>query len=201
MKSKLRVINAARVVGLFALIAVAILAGAPSANASTYDVNFTIGTTTVTGDIVTTCDSCDVSNANITSWMFSWQDSSNSSFKGSASGITNGGFGTVLLAGSGFIQFGSNPGSFETFSDAPSQVSFGEAHPETCANPVTDCIVIQDADFSREFAHVTQPFTIATEEVVTTTPLPAALPLFATGLGGLGLLGWRRRRKAAVIAA
>jgi hypothetical protein len=29
-----------------------------------------------------------------------------------------------------------------------------------------------------------------------TTPLPAALPLFAAGLGGLGLLGWRRKRKA-----
>jgi hypothetical protein len=29
-----------------------------------------------------------------------------------------------------------------------------------------------------------------------TTPLPAALPLFATGLGGLGLLGWRRKRRA-----
>ena len=28
------------------------------------------------------------------------------------------------------------------------------------------------------------------------TPLPAALPLFATGLAGLGLLGWRRKRKA-----
>jgi hypothetical protein len=27
------------------------------------------------------------------------------------------------------------------------------------------------------------------------TPLPAALPLFATGLGALGLLGWRRKRK------
>jgi probable HAF family extracellular repeat protein len=27
-------------------------------------------------------------------------------------------------------------------------------------------------------------------------PLPAALPLFATGLVGLGLLGWRRKRKA-----
>jgi hypothetical protein len=26
-------------------------------------------------------------------------------------------------------------------------------------------------------------------------PLPAALPLFATGLAGLGLLGWRRKRK------
>lgn len=30
----------------------------------------------------------------------------------------------------------------------------------------------------------------------TATPLPAALPLFATGIGGLGLFGWRRRRKA-----
>lgn len=27
------------------------------------------------------------------------------------------------------------------------------------------------------------------------TPLPAALPLFATGLGALGLLSWRRKRK------
>ena len=27
-------------------------------------------------------------------------------------------------------------------------------------------------------------------------PLPAALPLFTTGLGALGLLGWRRKRKA-----
>jgi hypothetical protein len=31
----------------------------------------------------------------------------------------------------------------------------------------------------------------------TAVPLPAALPLFASGLVGLGLLGWRRKRKAA----
>ena len=30
-----------------------------------------------------------------------------------------------------------------------------------------------------------------------TTPIPAALPLFATGLGGLGLAAWRKRRKKA----
>jgi len=30
---------------------------------------------------------------------------------------------------------------------------------------------------------------------VSATPLPAALPLFATGLGALGLLGWRRKKK------
>jgi hypothetical protein len=30
---------------------------------------------------------------------------------------------------------------------------------------------------------------------ITETPLPTALPLFATGLVGLGLLGWRKKRK------
>jgi type VI secretion system secreted protein VgrG len=30
---------------------------------------------------------------------------------------------------------------------------------------------------------------------INATPLPAALPLFATGLGAMGLLGWRRKRK------
>jgi hypothetical protein len=34
------------------------------------------------------------------------------------------------------------------------------------------------------------------------TPIPAALPLFASGLGAMGLLGWRRKRKnIAAIAA
>ncbi|WP_395017625.1 hypothetical protein [Dongia sp.] len=32
---------------------------------------------------------------------------------------------------------------------------------------------------------------------VATTPIPAALPLFAAALGGLGLVGWRRRKSAA----
>jgi hypothetical protein len=33
------------------------------------------------------------------------------------------------------------------------------------------------------------------------TPLPAALPLFATGLGAMGMFGWRRKRKSAVVDA
>jgi hypothetical protein len=33
-----------------------------------------------------------------------------------------------------------------------------------------------------------------------TTPLPAAFPFFATGLVGLGLLDWRRKRKAQAVA-
>ena len=38
-----------------------------------------------------------------------------------------------------------------------------------------------------------QSFTI---DVISSTPLPAALPLFASGLGAMGLcFGWRRKRK------
>ena len=41
---------------------------------------------------------------------------------------------------------------------------------------------------------------VVTQTSVGTTPLPATLPLFATGLGALGLLGWRRKRKAQAAA-
>jgi len=33
--------------------------------------------------------------------------------------------------------------------------------------------------------------------IPTVTPLPAALPLYGAGLGLMGLLSWRRKRKAA----
>ena len=41
-----------------------------------------------------------------------------------------------------------------------------------------------------------------TSDITEVTPIPSALPLFATGLAALGLLGWRRKRKSvAAIAA
>ena len=44
--------------------------------------------------------------------------------------------------------------------------------------------------------------TLPTTDLIGTavTPLPAALPLFATGLGVMGLFGWRRKKKAAIAA-
>jgi hypothetical protein len=38
-------------------------------------------------------------------------------------------------------------------------------------------------------------------DVSAATTLPAALPLFASGLGAMGLFGWRRKRKGAATSA
>ena len=52
-----------------------------------------------------------------------------------------------------------------------------------CKGPCLGALVAFNADFSDA------------------TPLPATLPLFASGLGVLGLLGWCRKRKKAALAA
>jgi hypothetical protein len=53
--------------------------------------------------------------------------------------------------------------------------------------------VLENTNFTQTF-QILGPGTSA-------TPLPATLPLFATGLGALGLLGWHRKRKKAGLAA
>ena len=73
------------------------------------------------------------------------------------------------------------------------------------------------ADFSQKFLSINQSdslndplggpstfvgqsnlvFDLTSISAVSEIPLPAALPLFATGLGALGLFGWRRKRKQA----
>jgi hypothetical protein len=35
--------------------------------------------------------------------------------------------------------------------------------------------------------------------LVSATPIPAALPLFASALGGLGYVGWRRRKSTGAL--
>jgi len=65
----------------------------------------------------------------------------------------------------------------------------------TCPGPATDQVGANTRYFTSGFA------TTISTSLSSETPLPAALPLFATGLGALGLLGWRRKRKAAAIAA
>jgi hypothetical protein len=53
-------------------------------------------------------------------------------------------------------------------------------------------------DFATTLTFVADGQFTGTMTPIENTPLPAALPLFATGLGGLGLLGYRRKRKSRV---
>jgi hypothetical protein len=78
----------------------------------------------------------------------------------------------------GFLDIG---GTFTTI-DPPGAVS-------TTANGIND--LGQIVGFYTDATGATLGFETSTAA----TPLPAALPLFATGLGGLGLLGWRRKRR------
>jgi hypothetical protein len=50
-----------------------------------------------------------------------------------------------------------------------------------------------EATYANNILYVSGSLVFDSNPVV--TPLPAGLPLFASGLGALGLLGWRRKRK------
>jgi hypothetical protein len=100
-----------------------------------------------------------------------------------------------------------------------------KTHPDQCSSPtqsterrknieawgISDVEKILIAPIAEQFVIYAHPFYVDVRwninlDSVTFTdltlnpppisPLPAALPLFATGFAGLGLLGWRRKRKA-----
>jgi hypothetical protein len=97
---------------------------------------------------------------------------------------------TTLAAGTWWIGFSwiSGGGSWDSIETGPVQ-------PTTQVllqgnNLDTTCCFSTDHPTSYEFPYIID------NNSVSQTPLPAALPLFAGGLGALGLLGWRRKRKA-----
>jgi hypothetical protein len=104
----------------------------------------------------------------------------NSGTTTSGKGYSNSGTLASDYAGDGSIVFSISNAFSPTGLDLSSLFTIIWA--ETCAN---DYIV---ATFNLPGTQETQ------------TPLPAALPLFATGLSALGLFGWRRKRKAAIAA-
>lgn len=75
-----------------------------------------------------------------------------------------------------------------------------------CINPANPCYpatnVLGGSNSVITFFTVSEieAFTIA-PDLSAATPLPAALPLFVSGLGALGLLGWRRKKKTVALAA
>jgi hypothetical protein len=62
-----------------------------------------------------------------------------------------------------------------------------------------DTIAVEGYSYSA--GNFTDDISVTAAAAPATTPLPGALPLFASGLGAMGLLGWRRKKKAAAFAA
>ena len=196
---------------LLGLIAIVPLLGLSPANASTYNVNFFLGPSAttpfvyalVTGTITTDCDSCTLGLSDLGAWSFTFTGSGslNGTFSGNNSNISMPTAGTSpLSAGGGMIKYDwTATGEFEFLF-----VSGGAENDELIVGPNE---LVAEFDCSGCEVYDTPEtaggFQIATEVAGTgATPLPAALPLFATGLGALGLLGWRRKRKnAAAITA
>ena len=178
MKSKL--------LGLMALLC---LSGLSPANATTYNVNFAISASdTVTGIIMTDCDSCSLVGSDFSSWSFT-------------------------LPGIGAIASSSGTGLFDLPTDLTASLTGITFNGTACGGPVTftgaagglnlECGFIADyvgtgssgdTDFLDLDAN--SSFQIATM-ATSATPLPATLPLFGTVLGVGALLGWHRKRKAA----
>jgi hypothetical protein len=88
---------------------------------------------------------------------------------------------------------GYNLDSFGLSFDFTNQAPYGNGAVNIiCCNFAGEIITDKYFNSLYSLPSGTVVFTLVPE--VSATPLPAALPLFATGLGGLGLLGWRSER-------
>jgi hypothetical protein len=99
-----------------------------------------------------------------------------------------------------FIFHDDNQG-FAVFAYAPDLFNYDTFLSILVDNPVSGDVKDQYNAFNHNTPAAGFPtagfWTATFPTTVSATPLPAALPLFATGLGALGLLGWRRKRKNA----
>ena len=73
----------------------------------------------------------------------------------------------------------------------------------TPTNEDTSVAIFNDAIFFYDPEHDKSLYYtfVATGSGVNATPLPAALPLFASGLGAIGVVGWRRKKRVGARAA
>ena len=197
----LRNLFAVEFVFLFALI---VLAGQP-ASAITYNINVSEGGNSVTGTITTNGNLGSLASTDITAWNLTINAGLGGHLTLGSGNPTM--IGSPLLAGTTTFDF-ARSGSAEVFfgdgfndwlligsvlSGTPGgamqfiETGGGSSVNHTVSLPLDDPFAghIGSADF-------TPP---------ADTPLPAALPLFTTGLGALGLIGWRRKKKSAALAA
>ena len=176
------------------------LGGTP-ASAKTYDIAEITGALSISGSIVTDGQFGVLSQADILSWNLTILH-----LGGSGVNLNSGAPSAKLFFGGSALS-ADNFNLFYNFSVAPSNDNFF-----FITQPVNNAIgfttgllelsLFDGVTLFNEQVHPggNLPFAIDPTpfDDNIATPLPAALPLFATGLGALGLLAWRRKRKATV---
>lgn len=191
------------------LVAATVIAAmTASAEATTYDFDLTmgtalLGTNTVTGTITTDGTIGPLSLSDLVTWNLTIQTIGGPVPGGPETLIGPGQAGSNSIAATLF----SSPSSFTDLVATPTALSyfFGDASQPSLLEIVEGGLGGDGIDLWNA-GTIYQPaglFELTIDDQgfgVSPTPLPAALPLFATGLGAMGLLGWRRKRKDAVVA-
>ena len=118
--------------------------------------------------------------------------------------FTSNGHGNLVVFDTGVQTGSSGPSSYTNSTSS----TFSPFYAATFYLPVLAYVDTTTGTNTSWLTNATSTFTYQetvtydyTPSAVSETPLPAALPLFATGLGALGLLGWRRKKKTAALAA
>jgi len=185
-----------------AAVAATVIYQAP-ANAAVFNWNVSFGlsgtlnnpsgpaSATVTGSMVTDCDSCVLKATDISSWSFSWTYSNG--VTGAALGTTIGFNDDQLSASGGILSYtGANIETFTDAVDGTSQVAFGFSGVGT--------IRLQNVSLIDLTGSVTQPFRIGTEQV-SGVPEPSTWAMMILGFAGVGFMVYRRKPKLALQAA
>jgi len=199
---------------ILALLGVSV--SATPSEATTYNVDLVVGGGTVTGSIQTDGTLGPLATTNITGYSLNLVEGllsatlnpGNSSFDGSGfTDVSPGSPNLTATATQLFYNFGlvydaafylnANNNTIFCLHDAAGACSVSSAAADADGGAPAMILGLGNGSFT--FTPESGDVCIAGE--CGTTPLPAALPLFATGLGGLGLLGWRRRRKVQATAA
>ncbi len=191
---------------LLVLIACTALLSVSQAEATTftYTVDIVDGGNSVTGTIQTNALGA-LNQVNITDWNLKLTDGAST---GNLLGPLSGNNSIINLVGTDLAA--TTSGLFFNFGDTTTSAFFrlGSSAGDVVFNAVDifqaeavcgmGCVtpafleIRVDPAITDNVAYPSMNVEIAT---IATTPLPATLPLFATGLGALGLLGWRRKRK------
>ncbi len=108
---------------------------------------------------------------------------------------------TGNLAGSTDVRFYSN--GFGGYTSTYPGDTWAQLLANVGLTSVAYVVLDLDAGFAGDQHMLVNNFTVNGDvfAAAAPTPLPAALPLFASGLGAMGVLGWRRKRKKAAARA